>query len=182
MTRKKRTTLPRANVTIFSTGLKFKVGDAIAPSWDDLFAILKNTWELQIPELVPDHYDYDILVTMSRDQAKKIVPELLAKIDSAYTMGRIPAEHEDRIKISAYVMAWWHHRRAGGPRPLTTKREEDAPIVPLKPLGRIIPDLQCPFCFHPYQPPSNYKSRKAIAYHWQKWLKKHFDTYHTDWS
>jgi hypothetical protein len=96
-------------------------------------------------------------------------------------MGRYKPDQLDRVKIIAYVLAWWWNKRAGGPRPLVGKEDEEAPIVPLREPKRVIPDLRCPFCYHEYSPPKNYKTRRAIAYHWQRWLGKHFDSYHTDW-
>ena len=173
--------LPKYHVNIESTGLSFNIGESINPQWDDLYSVLRGLWNLGYEEVVPGTYDYDILVTMTQVQAETLVPALIRRMDTMFSFGKFNPGDEDRVRVIAYVMSWWWHMRAGGPRPQTVKRGKKAPIIALKPVDPWIPELKCPFCFTPYVPPARYKKPSAIAKHWTGWLNRHFSEYHK-WS
>ena len=179
MTKKGKTPkLPQYHVTIESTGLEFNIGESISPKWEDLYSVLRGLWKLEYPAIVPGTYDYDILVTMSQEQAHTLVPTIIRRLDSMFSLGQFKPEDEDRIRVAAYIMSWWWHIRGGGPRPRTIKRGRKAPKIELKPVDPWIPELACPFCNLPYIPPKRYKLPSAIGKHWHGWLSKHFSEYH----
>ncbi len=148
--------------------LEFYIGEVYRFNWDDVYKALQIVHN-EFPE-----GNVKLQLEAVLNSSREMIHDTLYAVLETIMVTKI-GERNLRVRCAGWVIACYGYCR-GMPVPTensTFPLPRQLRKIPKARIRDIRLDLICPLCKHPFSPPKNYRTRKAIENWFAKKLSKH---------